>query len=62
MNLRFYENRCKSNETIIRYCGKLKQSEKIHDFYLRNEFVKIIEAEGEKPKKIHHTDDLFHQF
>ena len=62
MNLRFYENLCESNETTIRYCGKLKQSGKIHNFFLRNGFVKIIEAEGEKPKKIHHPDDLFQQF
>ena len=62
MNLRFYENLCESNEMTIRYCGKLKQSGKIHNFFLRNGFVKIIEAEDEKPKKIHHPDDLFQQF
>ena len=51
MNLRFYENLCEANETVIKYCGKLKQTGKIHDYYLRNGFIKIIGVEGERPKK-----------
>ena len=51
MNLRFYENLCEANETVIKYCGKLKQTGKIHDYYLRNGFIKIIGVEGERHKK-----------
>ena len=53
---------CKANETVIKYCGKLKQTGKIHDYYLCNGFIKIIGVEGEKPKKVCHPDNLFQQF
>ena len=62
MNLRFYENLCKANETAIQYCNKLKQSGHIHDYHRRNGFVKIKLDEGDKPKKIRHPEDLFNQF
>ena len=62
LNLRFYENLCEANESVIHYCSKLKQSGIIYDFYLRNGFVKIIIDEGDKPINIRHPEDLFSQF
>ena len=37
MNLRFYKNLCTANETVIQSCNKLRQSGRIHDFYIRTD-------------------------
>ena len=62
MNLWFYENLCEANEMVVHSCRKLKQSGRIHEYYIRNGFVKIIIEEGNRSKKIHHPHDLFQQF
>ena len=62
MNLRFYENLCEANETVVRYCNKLKTAGFIHEFYLRNGFVKIKVEEGDKPSKIYHPEILIQKF
>ena len=62
MNLRFYENLCEANEMVVRSCRKLKQSGRIHEYYIRNGFVKIKIEEGNRSEKIHHPDNLFQQF
>ena len=62
MNLRFYENLCDANETVIRNCYKLKQSGILHDFYIRNGFIKIKIDEGDKHIKIYHPEVLFQKF
>ena len=46
----------------LSYYGQLKQTGKIHDYYLHNGFIKIIGVKGERPKKVRHPDDLFQQF
>ena len=62
MNLRFYENLCEANEMVVRSCKKLKQSGRIHEYYRRNGFVKIIIEEGNRSERIPHPNDLFQQF
>ena len=62
MNLRFYENLCESNERVNNWCRELKKYGFLHDYYVRNGFIKIIINEGDFPIKIHHPDELFHKF
>ena len=65
MNLRFYESLCMANEDILKDCFKLKKDKLIHEYYLRNGFVKIIKNEGNRPIKIIHPSmliDIFSDF
>ena len=62
MNLRFFENLSKSNEECLRMCKWLKESNVIHDYFLRNGFVKAVETEGSKPFKIRHPDIIKNTF
>ena len=62
MNLRFYESLCASNEEIINECYKLKKDGIVHDYYIRNGFVKLIIKEGDNPFKIYHPDILYDSF
>lgn len=62
MNLRFYENLCNANETVLRWCKDLKFNNVIHDFFIRNGFMKIIVDAGDKPIKIRHPDSLYNKF
>ena len=62
MNLRFYENLCESNETVLRWCRELKEYNIIHDYFIRNGYVKIVKYQGNRPIKIQHPDDLYDKF
>ena len=62
MNLRFYENLCDNNERVFNWCRELNKHEKLHEYYVRNGFVKIIINKGDRPIKIRHPDQLFHYF
>ena len=62
MNLRFFENLCDANEEVLRSCKLLKENNIIHDYYLRNGFVKLIVKEGNRPFKIIHPELLEEKF
>ena len=62
MNLRFYENLCENNERVFNWCRELNNHNMLHEYYIRNGFVKIVINKGDKPIKIHHPDELFHYF
>ncbi len=62
MNLRFYENLCKSNSLILRMCKWLEENEHIHGHFLRNGYVKIIVTEGDNPVKMTHPQVLRDRF
>ena len=61
-NLRIYESLCKSNGESFRTCLWLKSEEVIHDFFVRNGSVFIVENEGGKPYKISHPESLRNMF
>ena len=62
MNLRFQENLCEANERVFKWCRELKNKELIHDFFIRNGFIKIVVDQGDKPIKIKHPEELFEKF
>ena len=62
LNLRFFESLCSKNEESMRICKWLSQQHKIHDYYLRNGFVKIVVVENGRPEKIKHPDLLRKKF
>ena len=62
LNLRFYESLCKANEESLRIAKSLKQEGKIHNYYLRNGFVKIVIVENGPPTKISHPNMLRYRF
>ena len=65
MNLRLYESLCDANEKVLVECNSLKRYGMIHDFYIRNGFIKIIIKEGDSAKKIKHPQllkDIFKDF
>ena len=42
MTMRFYESLCTTNEEVIKECFNLKKYGEIHEYYIRNDFVRII--------------------
>ena len=62
MNLRIYESLCDSNEKVYKDCFNLKKYGIIKDYFLRNGFVKIVFADGNRVVKIKHPEDLYHFF
>ena len=62
MNLRFFESLCSTNESILKDCNKLKRDGVIYDSFIRNGFNKIVVKEGDKPKKIIHSEILYEMF
>ena len=58
MNLRFFECLCPSNENILSHCYDLKKYGLIHEYYIRNGFIKIVKTEEDQPTKIHHISQL----
>ena len=65
MNIRLFANLCTANEEVMRECGRLKKYGLLHEFYLRNGFVKVVIKDGDFPKKIYHKNklrDLFKDF
>ena len=62
MNLRFQENLCESNETVLKWSRDLKKHNFIYDYYIRNGYIKIITKKDEKPLKINHPDVLYNMF
>ena len=62
MNLRFYDNLCDSNESVLKECRQLKKYNQIHEYYIRNGFVKVIMKKDDRPIKIRHPDDLYDMF
>ena len=62
MNLRFYEHLTDSNETVLKECSDLLKYGIIKSYYIRNGFIKIITAEGDKPFKIIHPYILYDKF
>lgn len=62
MNLRFQENLCEANETVFKWCRDLKNNEILHDFFIRNGYIKIVVEQGDKPLKIKHPEELFEKF
>ena len=61
-NLRFFESLCSKNEETLRICKRLSQQQKIHDYYIRNGFVKVVAHENGRPEKIKHPDLLRKKF
>ena len=62
MNLRFYESLCSRNEETLKLCYELKDNGDIHDFFIRNGFLKVIETEGDNPVRINHPQELRNMF
>ncbi len=62
MNLRFFENLCKSNNDVLRMCKWLQENDHIHAYFLRNGFVKIVVIDGGYPEKIPHPKVLQDRF
>ena len=62
LNLRFYESLCSKNEESIRICKWLSQQHKIHDYYVRNGYVKIVAQVNGRPERIKHPDLLRKKF
>ena len=62
MNLRFYQNLCDANKTVLRLTKYLKRYEFIHDYIIVNGFIKVITNVGERPLRIRHPDDLYNKF
>ena len=62
MNLRFQENLCEANEHVLKWSRDLKKYDFIHDYYIRNGFIKIIVHKDDPPIKIHHPDNLYSRF
>ena len=62
LNLRFFESVCAKNEESLRICRWLKGENKIHDYYTRNGYVKVVGVEHGRPWKIAHPDILRKKF
>ena len=62
LNLRFLESLCSKNKETLRLCKWLSQQKKIHDYYLRNGFVKVVVHDQGRPEKIKHSDLLRKKF
>ena len=62
MNLRFFESLCGSNEETLKLCNKLKDNGDIHNFFIRNGFVKVVVDEGDNPWRIPHPRVLRNEF
>ena len=62
MNLRFFENLCTSNQECLRMCKWLKDNGLIHDYFLRNGFVKGVEEENSRPFKLRHPEIIRQKF
>ena len=62
LNLRFYQSLCPKNEESLRICNRLSRDNKIHSHFIRNGFVKIVEAENGRPVKVKHPDHLREKF
>ena len=61
MNLRFFENLCSENESIVANCTKLKNEGIIKNYIVRNGFAKILHNNGTS-KKIKHPEELHSLF
>ena len=62
MNLRFYEHLAHLNHEALKICKHLQEKEEIHEYFLRNGFVKVIVHEGESPHKVRHPEILRKKF
>ena len=62
LNLRFFESLCSKNEESLRIAKTLKQDGMIHNYYLRNGFVKIVVVENGPSQKITHPNVLRSRF
>ena len=62
MNIRFFESLCGSNEESLKLCNKLKESGDIHNFFIRNGFLKVVVEEGDNPWRIRHPNVLRNEF
>ena len=62
MNIRFYESLAQLNQESLKLCTWLFNAGKIHDYFLRNGFSKIIIAENDKPVKVPHPQFLRDKF
>ena len=60
--LDFREDLCEANDVIRQECEVLKERGFIHQYIVRNGFVKTISKKGDFPRKINHPDDLFSMF
>ena len=62
LNLRFYESLATLNQESLRLCESLHKDGLIHEFYLRNGFVKIKTTENDYPVRINHPNVLREKF
>ena len=62
MNIRFYESLAQLNQESLKLCAWLFSVGKIHDYFLRNGFSKIVIAENDKPVKVPHPQFLRDKF
>ena len=62
MNLRFYEHLTDNNELVLKECSILLKYGIIKSYFIRNGFVKIVVAEGDRPFKVIHPHILYDKF
>lgn len=62
LNLRFFDSICAKNEEVLRISKWLKRENKIHDYFIRNGFVKVVIEEHGRPWKISHPNVLRKKF
>ena len=62
LNLRIYENLCKSNNDVLHMGKWLQENGYIKSYFLRNGFVKIVVNEGDQPVKVNHPQLLRDRF
>ena len=62
LNLRFFSSLCAKNQESLRICKWLKQENRIHDHYIRNGFVKVVDEEHGRPWKASNPSMLRKKF
>ena len=62
LNLRIFDSICTKNQETLRICKWLKRENKIHNHYIRNGFVKVVNEENGRPWKVCHPDILRKRF
>ena len=62
LNLRFFSSLCPKNQETLRICKWLKQENRIHDHYIRNGFVKVVDEEHGRPWKASNPSMLRKKF
>ena len=62
LDLTMSESLCSKNAESLKICKWLKQQGKIHNYYSRNGFAKVVVDAGSRPMKIAHPKMLRDRF